>query len=80
MKFYVINWGKKYNNHTDDVIEDIVFYRGSEINKNIVKKAIIDTYGEKKYEKKIEYIKEKDTLIIRQLKMPIYMIKSINLE
>ena len=78
--FYVINWGKKYNNNIDDVIEDIIIYRGSEINKKIFKKAIIYISAEKKYQKKIDYIKEKDILIIRQIQMPIYIIQSINLE
>ena len=78
--FYVINWGKKYNNNIDDEIEDIIIYRGSEINKKIFKKAIIYISAEKKFQKKIDYIKEKDILIIRQIQMPIYIIQSINLE
>ena len=80
LKFYSLNLGKKNNNNDDDVIDDIIFYRASEINKNIFKYADIETFIDKKNKKKIDYIKEKDILIIRHLKIPIYLIKSIYLE
>ena len=80
IKFTTHNLGKKYNDHNDDIIDDIILYRASEINKNIFKKAEIQTFGGKQYTKTVEYQKEKDILIIRHLKIPIYLINYIHLE
>ena len=80
IKFSTHNLGKKHNDHKDDIINDIILYRASEINKDIYKKAEIQTLAEKTYTKTIEYQKEKDILIIRHLKIPIYLIKYIYLE
>ena len=80
LKFYILNLGKKNNNHTDDIIEDIIFYRASEINKNIYSHATIYSYGQKQFKKKINYLKKKDILIIKHLQIPIYLINYINLE
>ena len=80
IKFSVMNLGKKNNNFIDDIIDDIVIYRISEINKNLFKYAEIQTYMDKKIKKTVEYQKEKDILIIRQIQIPIYLINSIYLE
>ncbi len=80
INFYVINWGIKNNDHKDDIVEDIILYRASEINKKIFKYAIIDSIVEKKKKKVIKYEKENDILIIKNIQLPIYVINSIHLE
>ena len=78
--FHTHNLGIKNNNHIDDIIDNIIIYRVSEVNKNLFKNAEIQTYAEKKYKKKIDYKKDKDILIIRNLKIPIYLINYIYLQ
>ena len=78
--FHTHNLGIKNNNHIDDIIDNIIIYRVSEVNKNLFKNAEIQTYAEKKYKKKIDYKKDKDILIIRNLKIPIYLINYIHLQ
>lgn len=81
IKFYIYNVGIKNNNHKDDIIDDIILYRASEINKNIFKTAEIQTfYEKKKIQRKINYQKEKDFLIIKNLNLPIYAINHIELD
>ena len=80
LKFYIINIGKKRNNNYDDIIEDIILYRASEINKNIFKNAEIQTLDQKKQKWKAEYHKEKDILILKGLKIPIYYFHYIRFE
>ena len=41
LKFSIKNLGRKNNNYEEDVIEDVVLYRASEINKDIFKSAEI---------------------------------------
>ena len=80
IKFYLVNIGIKNNKNIDDIIEDIIIYRASEINSKIYKYAAIETYYEKKVRIKMEYKKENDILIIKYIQMPIYIITSIKLE
>ena len=80
IKFFIMNLGKKNNNHIDDIVEDIILYRVSEIKKKLFKYAEIKTYVDKKHKKEIFYQKDKDILTIRQIQIPIYLIKSIYLE
>ena len=74
IKFYIMNIGKKANDHTDDIIEDIIIYRASQINKNIYKTAQVFPYGAKPFNVKIDYDKKKDIIYIRTLNIPIYFV------
>ena len=80
IKFTIINLGRKNNNYEEDVIEDIILYRASEINKDIFKSAKIYSYQNKPFRKKLFYDKESDILTIKKLEMPIYLLSNIYLE
>ena len=79
LTFSTLNLGIKNNNNIDDIIESIIFYRASEIKKNIVKFANIQTYSNKKFKIKADYIKEEDILLLKNINIPIYIIKYISL-
>ena len=80
LAFYTLNLGIKNNNNVDDIIDNIIFYRASEINKNILKYAQIQTFVDKKFRKEMDYIKKKDLLILKHINIPIYLINYISLE
>ena len=80
LKFSIINIGRKNNNHDDDVIEDIILYRASELNSDIFKTAEIYSYRDKPFRKNLIYDKEKDILTIKLIQMPIYLLSNIYFE
>ena len=80
IKFFLVNIGIKNNNNIDDIVEDIIIYRASELNAKIYKYAEIETYYGKNVRVKMEYKKENDILIIKYIQIPIYIITSIKLE
>ena len=80
IKFTIINLGRKNNNYEEDVIEDIILYRASEINSNIFKSAEIYSYQNKPFRKKLIYDKQNDILTIKKLEMPIYLLSNIYFE
>ena len=81
LKFSIKNLGKKNNNYEEDVIEDVVLYRASEINKDIFKSAEIYSYKDKPFRKKnLVYDIENDILIIKNIPMPIYLLNNIYFE
>ena len=75
-----MNLGRKYNNFDEDIIEDIILYRASELNSNIFKTAEIYSYRDKPFRKKLVYNKEKDKLVIKKIQMPIYLLSNIYFE
>ena len=80
LKFSIMNLGRKYNNFDEDIIEDIILYRASELNSNIFKTAEIYSYRDKPFRKKLVYNKEKDKLVIKKIEMPIYLLSNIYFE
>ena len=80
IKFFLVNIGIKNNNNIDDIVEDIIIYRASELNAKIYQYAAIETYYGKNERVKMEYKKENDILIIKYIQIPIYIITSIKLE
>ena len=80
LKFSIINLGRKNNNYEEDVIEDVVLYRASEINKDIFKSAEIYSYRDKHFRKNLVYDRENDILIIKNIPMPIYILNNIYFE
>ena len=80
LKFTIVNLGRKNNNYDEDIIEDIILYRASEINSDIFKSAEIYSYRDKPFRKKLVYYKEKDILAIKKVEMPIYMLSNIYFE
>ena len=80
LKFSVVNLGRKNNNYEDDVIENIILYRASEVNSKIFKTAEIYTYRDKPFRKKLVYDKENDVLTIKLIQMPIYLLSNIYFE
>jgi alpha-glucosidase (family GH31 glycosyl hydrolase) len=80
IKFFLINIGIKNNNNIDDIVEDIIIYRASELNAKIYQYAVIETHYGKNERVKMEYKKENDILIIKYIQIPIYIITSIKLE
>ena len=79
LKFTIVNLGRK-NNYDDNIIEDIILYRASEINSDIFKSAEIYSYRDGSFRKKLVYYKEKDILVIKKLEMPIYLLSNIYFE
>jgi alpha-glucosidase (family GH31 glycosyl hydrolase) len=80
LKFSIMNLGRKNNNFDEDIIEDIILYRASELNSNIFKTAEIYSYRDKLFRKKLVYYKEKDKLVIKKIEMPIYLLSNIYFE
>ena len=80
IKFTIINLGRKNNNYEEDVIEDIILYRASEINSDIFKLAEIYSYKNKPFKKKLFYDEQNDILTIKKLEMPIYLLSNIYFE
>ena len=80
LKFSIKNLGRKNNNYEEDVIEDVVLYRASEINKDIFKTAEIYSYRDKPFRKKLVYDRENDIFIIKNVQMPIYLLSNIYFE
>ena len=80
LKFSIINLGRKNNSYEEDVIEDIILYRASELNSDIFKSAEIYSYRDKPYRKELIYDKAKDILTISLIQMPIYLLSNIYFE
>ena len=80
LKFNIINLGRKNNSYEEDVIEDIILYRASEVNDAIFKTVEIYSYRDKPYKKALLYDKEKDILTIKLVQMPIYLLSNIYFE
>jgi hypothetical protein len=80
LKFSIKNLGRKNNNYEEDVIEDVVLYRASEIYKDIFKSAEIYSYRDKPFRKKLVYDRENDIFIIKNVQMPIYLLSNIYFE
>ena len=80
LKFKIINLGRKNNSYEEDVIEDIILYRASELNSDIFKSAEIYSYRDKPYRKELIYDKAKDILTISLIQMPIYLLSNIYFE
>ena len=80
LKFSIKNLGRKNNNYEEDVIEDDVLYRASEINKDIFKSAEIYSYRDKPFRKNLVYDRENDIPIIKNIPMPIYLLNNIYFE
>ena len=80
LKFTILNLGIKGNNFEEDVIEDIILYRASEIENKIFKWAEIYSYRDKPFKIKLHYDKQKDIIIIKKVMMPIYLLANIYFE